>query len=209
MAGRSAAAAIDSLPAACCCVPVGHQEAGMPDDVRGKGVIEVRLREIAQLFNSLDPSPFHERDLDDDAEAYIVNWARQLDDDVAIELVVHLPDPETQKARDRDLATALGNYFSYRAGGFDGDLKELLHDGRRHLLVGLSLLTVCLIMSRFVGAEFGGPIAALIEQSLIIVGWVANWKPLEIFLYDWWPIARRRNLYRRLAAADVRIVSQP
>jgi hypothetical protein len=181
----------------------------MQDENHGKGVIEVRLREIAQLFNSLDPSPFHERDLDDDAETYIVNWARQLDDDVDIELVVHLPEAETHKARNRDLATALANYFSYRAGSLDGDLRQLLHDGRRHLLVGLSLLTVCLVASRFVGAEFGGPVGALIEQSLVIVGWVANWKPLEIFLYDWWPIARRRDLYRRLAGAEVRIVSQP
>mgnify|MGYP003392134273 CR=1 FL=1 len=42
------------------------------------GVIEVRIRELAQLFNSFDASPFHERDLDDDAENYIVSWAREL-----------------------------------------------------------------------------------------------------------------------------------
>lgn len=34
-------------------------------------------------------------------------------------------------------------------------------------------------------------------------GVVANWRPLEIFLYDWWPIARQRDLYRRLSAAAV------
>jgi len=38
---------------------------------------------------------------------------------------------------------------------------------------------------------------------LLIFGWVANWRPIEIFLYEWWPIVRRRNLYRRLAAAEV------
>jgi hypothetical protein len=40
-------------------------------------------------------------------------------------------------------------------------------------------------------------------EGLIILGWVANWRPLEIFLYEWWPIARRRNLYARLAAAEI------
>jgi hypothetical protein len=30
--------------------------------------IEVNLNRLTQLFNSLDPSPFHERDLDQDAE---------------------------------------------------------------------------------------------------------------------------------------------
>ena len=40
--------------------------------------LELRLRELAQLFNSMDPSPFHERDLDAAADAFIVEWAREL-----------------------------------------------------------------------------------------------------------------------------------
>ena len=37
--------------------------------------LELRLRELAQLFNSLDPAPFLDRDLADDAEDYIESWA--------------------------------------------------------------------------------------------------------------------------------------
>jgi hypothetical protein len=40
---------------------------------------------------------------------------------------------------------------------------------------------------------------------LIIFGWVANWRPTEIFLYEWWPIVRRRNLYRRLSQARIEL----
>ena len=36
-------------------------------------VIEVRVAELRQLFNAIDPSPFHERDLDPRAEAFIVD----------------------------------------------------------------------------------------------------------------------------------------
>jgi hypothetical protein len=42
-----------------------------------------------------------------------------------------------------------------------------------------------------------------VQESLIIVGWVANWRPIEIYLYDWWPIRRRRRLLARIAAAPV------
>ena len=42
------------------------------------GTIELRVEEISQLFDNLDPFPFRERDLDKDAEAYIVGWAREL-----------------------------------------------------------------------------------------------------------------------------------
>jgi len=47
------------------------------------------------------------------------------------------------------------------------------------------------------------PFRKIVEESFLILGWVANWRPLEIFLYDWWPLARRRDLYRRLSAAKV------
>ena len=38
--------------------------------------ISLNLRDLNQLFNSMDPSPFLEKDLDDDAEDFIVGWAR-------------------------------------------------------------------------------------------------------------------------------------
>jgi hypothetical protein len=48
-----------------------------------------------------------------------------------------------------------------------------------------------------------GPTTRIIQEGLVILGWVANWKPLETFLYDWWPLKRRADLYRRIAAARV------
>ena len=53
-------------------------------DAVAHATIEVRVRELGQIFNSLDPSPFTERDLDDDAEAYIVGWAREVDRQVGL-----------------------------------------------------------------------------------------------------------------------------
>jgi hypothetical protein len=41
--------------------------------VADSGVIEVRLKELNQLFDSLDPSPFAEKDLDPKAERYKKN----------------------------------------------------------------------------------------------------------------------------------------
>lgn len=45
---------------------------------RGSYVIEMKLREVRQLFDTLDPSPFHEKDLDAAAEEYLVSAAREL-----------------------------------------------------------------------------------------------------------------------------------
>ena len=52
-----------------------------------------------------------------------------------------------------------------------------------------------------------GSAARILSEGLIIIGWVANWRPLEIFLYGWWPLARRRKLYQRLADMPIDVVT--
>ena len=100
-----------------------------------------------------------------------------------------------------ELSQAFGRYFSERAGIIQRDLKELFRVGRRSLGIGASILIMCLLSAHFAnGYLIDTAFNRLVEESFLILGWVANWRPLEIFLYDWWPVARRRDLYRRLAA---------
>jgi len=56
-------------------------------------VIEVHVAELKQLFNAIDPSPFREKDLDPDAEDFIVSWASELSHDAPLALLVHLDRP--------------------------------------------------------------------------------------------------------------------
>src|SRR5579863_1391317 len=87
-------------------------------------VIELRVEEIAQLFHTLDPFPFRERDLDREAEEFIVGWARELRTDQPIRIVVHFPDSEVQTKAARELSEAFRRYFSYRAEAVQRDLNE-------------------------------------------------------------------------------------
>jgi len=52
--------------------------------------ISLKLRDTNQLFNSMDPSPFIEKDLDDDAEEFIVSWAQEFPPNAPIKLRIHL-----------------------------------------------------------------------------------------------------------------------
>jgi len=47
--------------------------------------------------------------------------------------------------------------------------------------------------------------AEVIREGLLIGGWVAMWRPLEVFLYDWWPIRAEAHLSDRLSTMPVRI----
>jgi hypothetical protein len=173
----------------------------------GLNLIELRIEKVAQLFETFDPLPFREKDLDKDAEEYIVSWARELPRDRSFRIVIHAPAAELKSAQARHIEPALHQYFRYRAEAVSRDLNELMRVGRTSLAIGLVVLAVCVIAARFAGTMAGsGGFGRFIEESLIILGWVANWKPIEIFLYDWWPLARRRDLYRRLAEASIGLV---
>ena len=168
------------------------------------GPIAVRISNVSQLFNSLDPFPFQERDLDKNAEEFIVGWARELPRDQPIHIVLHLPAAEKAKPECKDVGAALQRYFNYRADVMQRDLNELFRTGRLSLLIGMAVLAVGLLATQFITGRLGeSQLARYFQEGLIIMSWVANWKPMETFLYDWWPVARTRNLYRRLAKATV------
>ncbi len=170
--------------------------------------IEVQIERIGHLFSSLDPSPFGSRDLNDDAEEFIIDWAKELPLNAPIAIVIHLPPSEAVRAGEIGLGASVLHYFQTRAEKYDRDLKEHFFNGWRYLAIGLPLLTVCLVASQFAADVEPEALGRVIRESLIIVGWVANWKPIETFLYGWWPIVRTRNLYRRLSKARVEIVAR-
>jgi hypothetical protein len=103
---------------------------------------EISLSRLSQLFNSFDPSPFHERDLDPDAEEYIVESAEEVGRHAPLCLVVHLPADQLPNSAVTDLGPSIHNYFAYRAESERRRLRLLFHDGRIALATGLAFLFV-------------------------------------------------------------------
>ncbi len=56
----------------------------------GTYLIEIKLNQLQQVFNSLDPSPFLDRDLDDNAENYIINSVDEFPLNTPLKLVFYL-----------------------------------------------------------------------------------------------------------------------
>jgi hypothetical protein len=169
--------------------------------------IEVHVHELKQLFNAMDPSPFRERDLDPQAEEFIVEWAREAPRDGALALVVSLDRPAGLPEEAAILRDAVREFFGRRAQGERRRLRQLLRIGRTSLFIGLVFLAASIAAGDVLAEALSGRrLGEILRESLLIGGWVAMWRPLEIFLYEWWPIRAEAALCRRLAAMPVRIV---
>src|SRR6516162_6782387 len=169
-------------------------------------VIEVHVGELRQLFNAIDPSPFRDKDLDPKAEEFIVGWARDLPRDASLALVVDLDRPAGLPDEAAILRDAIHEFFSHRAQAYRQRLRELFRVGRTSLLIGLVALATAIAVGDFIsGLMKGSRIGEIVRESLTIGGWVSMWRPLEVFLYDWWPIRNEGRLSDRLAAMPVRI----
>jgi len=165
--------------------------------------IELKLREISQLFNSFDPSPFNEQDLDGDAEEFIVGWARELPRNRPLHLILHLERPLPDGRDSASVADAIHHYFIYRASITRLELRQLFKQGRTSLLIGITFLAGCLLLGRLVAPNEAGAARTIAREGLTIGGWVAMWRPMEIYLYDWWPLWRRAALQRRLGRMKI------
>jgi hypothetical protein len=166
----------------------------------------LHLNEAAQLFDSLDPYPFHERDLDADAEEYIVASAQELSRRPA-GILVYLDRSSGDASEARKLEQAIHEHFARKLQMASRELRNLLHRGWISLLIGLAFLGALLASSEAVAQQLTpGPLASVLSESLVIGGWVALWRPLEIFLYDWWPIVGQRRTYALLSRLPVSVV---
>jgi hypothetical protein len=176
------------------------------DPRRADDTIELNLSEVAQLFNSLDPSPLRERDLDRDAEEFIVSWARELPPRCIPRLVIRLENPLPVTHTPETVGAAVRHYFAYRASFQRLELGQLFKQGRLSLLIGVTFLTGCLLLSQLIaGLVTQSTFLQIQREGLTIGGWVAMWRPMEIYLYDWWPIRRRARLLDRLSRMEVEL----
>ena len=176
--------------------------------VPAEQLLEVTLDDVQQLFHSLDPAPFRQKDLDEAADEYIVGTVREIRQRGwrgAVRLVFYLPGAAVGTEDARALPAAVHNYFAYRARQRGLTLREMLRRGLVSLLVGVLFLVLCLSLRQLVPGTGWGAAGEVLREGLLIVGWIALWRPVEIFLFDWWPIRRDQELLAFIAAQPVEV----
>ncbi len=147
--------------------------------------------------------PTQVRCVGDDAEAYIIDAIREVRAHGSKKLIIYLPHDQVVTEDAQSIPAAIQAYFDYRAEHADLQLHQALRQGVVSLGIGLAFLAVCLLLRQsLVGTSAA---EGVIDEGLLIMGWVAMWRPIETFLYDWWPIRSRRTLLREIAHMPIEV----
>lgn len=163
--------------------------------------IEIRLREIEQLFDSLDPSPFHDKSLHRSVESYLIECAGELPSGAEIELRVH--GPAALGARINELGTAIQHHFDLLLQQAERRHRRRMRIARMAILFGAAVLAVALLLRAWI-VDRGGAAGDVLAEGLLILSWVALWRPAEMALFDRWEQRDELRLLRALSRAPLR-----
>ena len=151
----------------------------------GRVLIEIKLTSVIQLFNSFDPAPFYEKELDSEAEGYIVDTVQDFPAKTKFMIHIFLPPAIAASEEAKKIIPAIHNHFQYRMLVTERKFRAKFRFGRFSLIVGLSFLAIALVASQIVASMNSSSIALqLISYALLIIGWVAMWQPVTTLLYS-------------------------
>lgn len=173
--------------------------------VDGRARIELVVRDVRQLFDSRDPAPFRERDLDEGAVEYLMGAVEELPRHLPVALVVVIDAPAEPALADAAIAEGIRGHFAHARTQIGRRLRQHVRRGRLALGVGLVVLVACLLLAEAAAAMSSGRLREVVREGLVIAGWVALWRPLEVLLYDWWPLVEERRQIDRLLEAPLSI----
>ena len=146
------------------------------------------------------------RKLINEAEEIIVEEAEALKLKSALTIKIHLPLSELKYKN--EIESAIHMHFCYRKEQSQKKLKRVFHYGWRILLIALTLLAVIFTLSEIaLWLMPNSGIARFVHESFIILGWVVLWRPLEVLLYDWFPVKKEIHLYHRLENSNVQFIT--
>ncbi|MGD9906325.1 MAG: hypothetical protein AB7U83_22865 [Vicinamibacterales bacterium] len=179
--------------------------------VDGRARIELTVRDVARLFDSRDPAPFRERDLDQGAVDYVLGAVEEIPRHLPVALLLSIDAPPDALVPDALVVEGVRGHLAHARRQVVRRLRQHVRRGRLALGVGLVTLIACLTLSQAVATLPAGYLRDVVREGLVIAGWVAMWRPLEVLLYDWWPLVDERRQFDRLldAPLDIRHGSPP
>ena len=156
-----------------------------------------------QLFDRFDASSLAGRHLEEKIEQFIVHRA-EAGRFAKYVLVVRVRDTPQSPIDAPAVSAGIREHFAHRAREEAAKLRALVSNGRRDLMVGFIFLFTCGALGVLAAKLLPATLGLLVQEGFVIIGWVALWRPVDLFLYELRPLRRQRNLLTALSKMEVR-----
>jgi hypothetical protein len=163
-------------------------------------IIILRLNHVDQLIVPPRSLIWGRRFLMQEAEDYIIEEAETKPHHTSLVLKIYLPGdfPATKN----EITEGIHEHFTYRRKKSQQKLKQALQLGWKFLLIAIIFLAILIVVVSLLPESI---LSLTVREVLIILGWVALWRPADLLLYEWRPYKREMNLFRRLEESTVEV----
>jgi len=169
--------------------------------------IIIEVNDVGQLLIAPDSLFYGRRMLNTDAEEIIIEEAIMASSNDHIHLKIHLRKDEI--SRIDEISIAIRQHFIYRRQKSQRQLKKVLELGWQSLLISIVFLGILISLTLVIIKLLPeGGLSLTFREILIILGWVALWRPADRLLYEWRPFKREISLFRKLEQCKVEIVTE-
>ena len=162
--------------------------------------IDIHVQRIEQLFDALDPSPFRDKALDTEFDAYLRDCAGEHPHTSRLRLRLQAPANLVDHAA--DIEAAIHSHFRFVLEQAERRARVSQRRYRGVVVVGFVVLGVSLVLRRLL-AGWDSPGSEVLIEGLLVLGWVALWRPIEVLLFERVDARQQRQLLRRLAEIEI------
>jgi hypothetical protein len=177
----------------------------MPDVRPSTQQFAIRVGSIDQLFWEFDARPVPERTLSGDARWSLLDeWERVRASKPSC-LTIYAPESERAET-DEDAIRAAVRRSLHKASGPLRQIEPLSRQEKIAARIGIVVLFLSIVVSTAIDRVSEDVVVEGFAQGILVVGWVALWRPAERFVVEVLPHVFNRRRIAEFADIDVRFV---
>jgi len=170
--------------------------------------LHLNIGSFDTVFDNRDPETLPRRRLDPEWLEYVLETIDDLPRSTALDMTLHTSSAALGKWKETDLAQSLREHFETYDMRLRMRVRENFRTGRTILLLGVLILIVFTGLSVLFEQFDLGVFHRIFTEGFLIIGWVALWRPVDILLYDWWPIVAERRKIARILKGIITITTE-
>jgi hypothetical protein len=177
----------------------------MPDAQLSTQQFAIRVSSVDELFREFDARPVADRNLSSDARWSMLDEWELVRKSEPSSLTIYAPASERAETDEDAVRTCIHRSLRAAAGPLR-DIEPLSRQEKVAARIGIVVLFLSIVISTAIDRVSEDVIVEGFAQGILVVGWVALWRPAERFVVEVVPHVFNRRRIAEFANIDLRFV---